>query len=112
MRTITWGEFESVELRSGTVSAVEAFPEAHVPAWKVTVDFGEELGLLRTSARITDHYDPETLLGRQVIGVVNLPPKQIGPFVSQFLLVGFYRADGTVILAAPERAVPDGAKLS
>ena len=109
--TITWEEFERVELRVGTIVAVEAFPEAKKPAWKVTVDFGPEIGTRRSSARITDLYSREELLGRQVVGVVNFPPKRIGPFVSECLITGFYREDGTVVLAVPERSVPNGAKL-
>ncbi|RMH19840.1 MAG: tRNA-binding protein [Acidobacteria bacterium] len=112
MRTISWAELEAVELRAGTVVAVEAFPEARVPAYKVTVDFGPEIGVKRSSARVTELYAPRDLLGRQVIGVVNLPPKQIGPMRSEFLLTGFYRDDGAVVLALPERKVPDGAKLA
>ncbi|MCC9642848.1 tRNA-binding protein [Rhodopirellula sp. JC740] len=109
---ITWQEFEQVDLRVGTVVRVEEFPEARKPAYKVTVDFGEEVGVKRTSAQITDHYSPDELLGRQVIGVVNFPPKQIGPFMSEFLLTGLHRDDGSVILAVPDQAVPNGVKLA
>ncbi len=112
MTTITWDDFERVELRVGTVLAVQEFPEARVPAWKVTVDFGPELGVKRTSARITDLYGPDDLVGRQVVGVVNFPPKQIGPMMSEFLLTGFPDANGAIVLAVPERYVPDGAKLA
>ena len=112
MKTIEWRDFEEVELRAGTVVAVESFPEARKPAYKVTVDFGGELGVRRTSAQITAHYTGDELVGRQVIGVLNFPPKQIGPFRSEFLLVGFHREDGTVILAVPDAGVPDGAKLA
>jgi tRNA-binding protein len=108
---LSWAEFESVELRAGTIVAVEDFPEAKKPAWKLTVDFGPEVGVRRSSARITDLYSKADLLGRQVVGVVNFPPKRIGPFVSECLITGFYREDGTVVLAVPERAVPNGAKL-
>lgn len=111
MKTISWSDFEAVELRVGTVIAVEAFPEARRPAYKVTVDFGPELGIRRTSAQVTALYTPEELLGRQVVCVVNFPPKQIGPMMSEFLLTGFYRKDGAVVLAVPERDVPNGAKL-
>ena len=110
--TITWGDFEKVELRVGTVLAVEAFPEARKPAWKVTVDFGPEVGVKRTSAQVTDLYGPDDLVGRKVVGVVNFPPKQIGPMMSEFLLTGFPDADGAIVLAVPERDVPDGAKLA
>jgi tRNA-binding protein len=108
---ISWADFEQVELRVGTIVAVDDFPEAKKPAWKVTVDFGPEIGTRRSSARITDLYSREELLRRQVVGVVNFPPKRIGPFVSECLITGFYREDGTVALAVPEREVPNGAKL-
>lgn len=112
MKTITWEEFTAVELRVGTVVAVEEFPEARKPAYRITVDFGAEIGVLRTSAQVTVVYTPAELVGRQVLGVVNFPPRQIGPTMSQFLLTGFYREDGAVVLAVPERAVPDGARLA
>lgn len=111
MKTIEWADFEKVELRVGTIVDVQAFPEARKPAYKVTVDFGPEIGTKRTSAQITVNYSIESLAGRQVIGIVNFPPKQIGPFMSEFLLAGFYRRDGSVILAVPDDDVPNGAKL-
>ena len=111
MKEITWQDFEAVELRAGTVVAVDDFPEARRPAYKVTVDFGPGIGLRKTSARITDIYTKEELMGRQIVGVVNFPPKQIGPVRSEFLLTGFYREDGAVVIAVPERPVPNGAKL-
>lgn len=110
-KTITWQEFESIELRVGTIIAVEDFPEARKSAYKLTVDFGEEIGIKRSSAQITTHYTRDELIGKQIVWVVNFPPKQIGPFVSEFLCTGFYREDGSVILAIPERDVPNGAKL-
>ncbi|WP_436715942.1 tRNA-binding protein [Roseiconus lacunae] len=109
--TIEWSDFEKVELRVGTVIAVEDFPEARKPAYKVTVDFGNDIGVKRTSAQITDQYEKASLVGRQVIGVINFPKKQIGPIMSEFLLTGFYRDDGAVILAVPDHEVPNGAKL-
>jgi tRNA-binding protein len=112
MKTIDWAAFEQVELRVGTVVAVEDFPEAKKPAYKLTVDFGPELGVKRTSAQITAVYSKEGLVGRQVIGVVNFPPKQIGPMMSEFLLTGFYRDDGAVVLAVPDQPIRDGAKLA
>jgi tRNA-binding protein len=111
MKEITWQDFEAVELRAGTVLTVEDFPEARRPAYKVTVDFGPEIGIRKTSARITELYTKEELMGRQIVGVVNFPPKQIGPVRSEFLLTGFYREDGAVVIAVPERPVPNGAKL-
>lgn len=111
MREISWQEFEAVELRVGTVVEVEDFPEARSPAYKVTADFGPEIGTRKCSARVTELYGKEDLLGRQILGVVNFPPKQIGPMRSEFLLTGFYTEEGTVVLAVPERPVPNGAKL-
>lgn len=110
MNTITFDQFNMVELRVGTVLEAHEFPEARKPAYKVTVDFGDEIGVKRTSAQITDLYSLDELVGKQVIGVVNFPPKQIGPFVSEFLLTGFMGDDG-VVLAVPEREVKNGEKL-
>lgn len=111
-RTITWDDFEAVDLRVGTVVRVEPFPEARIPAWKVWVDFGAELGVRKSSARITHLYAQEDLLGRQVVGVVNFPPRQIGPFRSEFLVTGFVQDDGSVVLAVPERPVANGVRLA
>lgn len=111
METISWQDFEVVELRVGTLVQVELFPEARKPAYKVWADFGPELGIRKSSAQITALYQPEQLVGRQIIAVVNFPTKQIGPFQSEFLLTGFYRQDGAVVMAIPERAVENGAKL-
>lgn len=112
MKTISWDEFDVVEMRAGTVINVEEFPEARKPAWKITVDFGSVIGVKKTSAQICDLYGPEDLIGRQIIGVVNFPTRQIGPIRSEFLLTGFYREDGAVVMAVPEKEVPDGAKLA
>ena len=110
MDTITWPDFERVELRIGTIIAVDEFPEARKPAWKLTVDFGP-FGVKRSSAQITVHYRKEDLLGRQVVAVINFPPKQIGPFRSEVLVTGFADETGAIVLAMPERKVPNGAKL-
>jgi tRNA-binding protein len=111
MQPITWPDFEKIEIRVGTIVEVENFPEAKIPAYKIKVDFGSEIGIKKSSARITDLYSKEDLLNKKVIGVINFPPKQIGPFVSEFLCSGFYRADGTVVLAVPDKDVPNGSKL-
>lgn len=109
--TISWDHFEAVEMRAGTIVRAEEFPEARKPAYKITVDFGPEIGLRQTSAQVTTLYSTTELLGKQVMGVLNFPPKQVGPFRSEFLLAGFYREDGAVVLAVPERSVQDGARL-
>lgn len=111
MNTISWQDFEKLELCAGTVVAAERFPQARKPAYKLKVDFGPEIGIKQSSAQITVHYQPEELLGRQVLGVVNFPPKRIGPFMSECLVCGFYREDASVILAVPDQPVPNGAKL-
>ena len=111
MAQITWDDFAAVELRAGTIVRVENFPEAHKPAYKITVDFGPEIGVRRTSAQLTALYTKAQLLGRQILGVVNFPPKQIGPVQSEFLLTGFYRSDGAVVLVVPEQPVQNGALL-
>jgi tRNA-binding protein len=110
MKTITWAEFEQVELRVGTVVEVEDFPEARKPAYKLKVDFGE-FGVKRSSAQVKHLYSKEELTGRQVVGVINFPPKQIANFFSEALITGFYLPSGEVVLAQPERKVPNGAKL-
>ena len=111
MPEITWQQFEAVDMRCGTVIAAEPFPEARKRAYRITVDFGPEIGQRRTSAQVTVAYHPAELVGKQVMGVVNFPVKQIGPFLSEFLLVGFYRADGAVILAVPDQPVHNGAQV-
>jgi tRNA-binding protein len=111
MKVISWSDFAQVELRVGTIVEVKDFPEARVPAYKVKADFGPQIGVKKSSAQVTALYSREELLGRQIVGVINFPPKQIGPFRSEFLLTGFYREDGAVVLAIPEREVPNGVKL-
>ena len=107
---IEWADFEKVLICAGTVLKAEEFPEARKPAWKIWVDFGP-FGVKKTSAQIKALYSAEELVGRQVVGVINFPPKQIGPFVSEFLLTGFPTEDG-VVLAAIERPVPNGTRLA
>lgn len=108
---ITFDDFNKVDLRSGTITKVEDFPRAQKPAYKVWVDFGAEIGIKQTSAQITVHYKPELLLGRQVVGCVNLPPKNIGGFLSEFLLVGFPDENEAVCLISIDPKVPNGKKL-
>jgi tRNA-binding protein len=110
MEQIEWNDFEKVELRIGTIINVENFPEAKKPAYKITVDFGE-FGIKKSSVQIVALYTKEELVGKQIVGVINFPAKQIGPFQSEFLTTGFYRSDGTVVLAVPDKEVPNGAKL-
>lgn len=112
MDLIEWADFQRVELRVGTIVAAEPFPEARKPALKLTVDFGEEIGIRRSSAQITDLYSATALIGKQVVAVVNFPHKQIGPFISQCLVTGFHRDDGAVVLAVPDSPVPNGARLA
>jgi tRNA-binding protein len=108
---ITYADFERVDIRVGTVIEASPFPEARKPAIKLTIDFGPEIGIKKSSAQITVHYTPESLVGRQVLGVVNFPPRQIGPVRSEVLTLGFEDATGAIVLAQPGIAVPDGKKL-
>lgn len=111
MEPIAWADFERIELRAGTIVAVEDFPEARKPAWKLTVDFGP-LGTRRSSAQITALYTKEDLVGRQVLAVLNFPPKRIGPFESEVLVTGLAREDGAIVLVGPDQPVPDGVRLA
>lgn len=111
MQEITWDDFEKVELRIGTVIKVEDFPEARKPAYKLEIDFGSKIGIKKSSVQITTLYTKEELVGKQIVGVVNFPTKQIGPFVSECLTTGFADEDGNVVLTQPERKVPNGSKM-
>lgn len=111
MEKISWSDFEKVELRVGRIIQVEEFPEARKPAYKLTVDFGSEIGTKRSSAQITELYQPDDLKGKLVVGVVNFPPKQIGPMMSECLVTGFHNKDDNIILCVPDNDVPLGSKL-
>ena len=112
MEKITWQDFMKVQLMIGTVIEVADFPEARNPAFKLKIDFGHDIGVKQSSAQITRLYAKQDLLGKQVIAVVNLPPKQIGRFMSECLVTGFYRKDGAVVLAVPEGVLDNGARLA
>jgi tRNA-binding protein len=109
--TIAWDDFTKVELRVGRIVRAESFPEARKPAYKLLVDFGPEIGQKKSSAQITRLYRPETLVGKLVVAVINFPPKQIGPFMSECLVTGFHNAQGEIALCVPDQAVPLGTKL-
>lgn len=111
MEEISWADFEKVELRVGTVIAVEDFPEAKRPAYKLRIDFGERCGIRKSSAQLTKLYKPSELIGKQVVGVVNFPKKQIANFMSECLVTGFADENGDIVLNTVERKVPNGAKL-
>ena len=109
--TISFDDFLAVDIRVGTIIGVDDFPEARKPAWKLQIDFGDEIGVKKSSAQITKHYDRDALMGKQVVAVVNFPPRQIGPFMSEVLTLGVPDADGEVVLLAPDLSVPDGGRM-
>ncbi len=111
MPEITWGDFEKVDVRVGRILDAEPFPEARKPSIKLRIDFGEEVGEKRTSAQLAAHYDPESLLGRQVMAVVNFPPKRIAGFESEVLILGVPDEEGEVVLLSPDRDVPPGGRM-
>ena len=109
--TIAYGDFERVDIRVGTVVDAQPFPEARKPSIKLTIDFGAEIGTKRSAAQLTVHYRPDQLIGRQVCAVVNFPPRQIGPFMSEVLILGMPDDDGSVVLVKPDFKVPNGGRL-
>lgn len=111
MQQIEWSDFTKVELRVGKVLAAESFPEARKPAYRLQIDFGPEIGVRKSSAQITALYEPDSLVGKLVVAVVNFPPKQIGPLMSECLVTGFHNAKGQVTLCIPEHEVPLGTRL-
>lgn len=111
MAEISYAEFEAVDIRVGTIIEARVFPEARKPAYILLIDFGQEIGVKKSSAQITVHYTPEALVGRQVMAVVNFPPRQIGPVRSEVLTLGYEDANGAIVLAAVERGVPNGQRL-
>ena len=108
---ISFADFDRIDIRAGTIVEAEPFPEARKPAIKLRIDFGPAIGVKKSSAQVTKYYSPDTLVGRQIMAVVNFPPRQIGKFMSEVLTLGFPDAEGDVVLAAIERTVPDGGKL-
>jgi tRNA-binding protein len=112
MNDLAWKEFERVDIRVGTVLSAEEFKEAIKPAIKMTIDFGKEIGIKKSSAQITHHYSPQSLIGMQITAVINFPKKQIGPFMSECLVTGFTQPDGSIILAVPQKGAANGSRLA
>ncbi|WP_456297049.1 tRNA-binding protein [Vibrio sp. AK197] len=112
MNSLQWSDFQKVDIRAGTIVQAQPFPEARRPAYKLHVDFGPQIGIKKTSAQITDLYGPQDLVGKQVLAVVNFPPKQIGPFMSECLVTGLHQADGSVVLASVDKPLANGARLA
>ena len=112
MEYIEWDDFLKIDIRVGTIIEAEDFPEARRPAYKLKVDFGKEIGIRKSSAQITDLYEKKSLLGKQVLAVVNFPPKQIAPIMSECLITGLHRPDGSVVLSAVDMDLPNGSKLA
>ena len=111
MPEISFDQFLDVDIRAGKVLKAEPFPEARKPAYKIWIDFGPEIGERKSSAQVTEHYRPEDLVGRMVMGVVNFPPRQIGPFMSEVLVLGVYDDAGAVVLIGPDKPVPPGQRM-
>ncbi len=111
MNLVSWSEFEKIDMRVGTIIAIEDFPQARNPAYILQIDFGKEMGKKKSSAQITDLYSKTDLIGKQIIAVTNFPAKQIGPMMSECLVTGFYQSDGSVVLAVPDKSVSNGAQL-
>jgi len=109
--TASFDDFLKLDIRTGTVLTVDDFPEARKPSWKLTIDFGDEIGVKKSSAQITAHYTKQDLIGKQVLAVVNFPPRQIGPFMSEVLTLGLPDADGEVVLLSPDQPVPNGGRM-
>jgi len=109
--TASFDDFLKIDIRTGTILKVDDFPEARKPAWKLTIDFGDEIGVKKSSAQITAHYTKEDLMGKQVLAVVNFPPRQIGPFMSEVLTLGLPDMDGEVVLLSPDQSVPNGGRM-
>ena len=112
MNEIAWADFQKVELRIGTIIEVSDFPKARNPSYILKVDFGEKIGIKKSSAQITDLYTKDDLINKQVMAVVNFPAKQIGPIMSECLITGFHQQDGAVVLAVPDKEVPNGVRLA